>query len=463
MRTTARSVAWQVLSNLEERQSFVNLALQQAFRSARLPDRDKALCTEIVYGTVQRQRSLDILLAPVSSRALSSLDKGVLALLRMSLYQLAYLSRVPNYAVLNEAVEICKSSRPNAAGFVNGVLRAFLRDSRPTPVRLNEAAAAADGWADAMGIVYSYPTWLVRRFEAQFGRTKAVAILEACNQSAPLTLRVNRMMAPRQAILDSLLTTYGDDVAEPSPLSEVGIRLRRGIDVERLPLYLNGAVTVQDEGAMVIAPLLGVAPGGSVVDMCAAPGTKTTHIAEIMNDTGRIVACDVHEHKLELIGRATSRLQLSSVELKACDARVLPDEAGFRDCFDAVLLDAPCSGFGVLRHRPDIRWRRTEEDIRSLTELQAELLTAAVKLVRPGGTIVYSTCTLLPEENTEVIERVLEACRDRVAWDDVTPYLPVAMRAHQRPGAVDCWLTPDLFQTDGFYMARLKRLDGGTA
>jgi 16S rRNA (cytosine967-C5)-methyltransferase len=191
--------------------------------------------------------------------------------------------------------------------------------------------------------------------------------------------------------------------------------------------------------------------------MCAAPGTKTTHIAELQLDSGTIDACDVHAHKLALIQEASKRLGLNSIRVIHQDARLLVNEAGYAERYDAVLLDAPCSGFGVLRHRPDIRWKRTPEDVRALSQLQYELLLSAAKLVRPGGLIVYSTCTIMPEENELVVQRVLESGQAELMWDDIRPDLPESVRSMVRGPHEGLLLTPDVFGTDGFYMARLKK------
>ncbi|SFU56919.1 16S rRNA (cytosine(967)-C(5))-methyltransferase RsmB [Alicyclobacillus macrosporangiidus] len=458
MTARARSVALRVLLDIETDGKYANLALQQAFRNAALDDRDKALCTELVYGTVQRRRSLDALLAPYCARPLDDLDRRVLTILRMTVYQLAYLTRVPAYAALNDAVNLCKRTAPRAAGFVNGVLRAFTRDQRSAAERLEEAARAASAWADAVGIRHSYPSWIADALAASLGRERAEAVLAACNDPPLLSLRVN----PRRATRDEVLQTLREAgiPASPSQVSEWGIRLGRGVDVEAWPPYRQGAVSVQDEASMLIAPLLKPARCASVMDLCAGLGTKTTQIAEHLPDGARVMACDIHAHKLRLLQESARRLGVDGrVEVVLSDARALPGRPELLGRFDAVLLDAPCSGLGVLRRRPDIRWRRRPEDTAALARLQRELLDAAAALVRPGGVIVYATCTLTRQENDELVAAAVADAGGRLAVEDVRPDLPAAVAARVSLGSAGAWVTPEWFGTDGFFMARLRRTE----
>lgn len=456
MTATARKIAYQVLLGVYEGKKYTNLALQQAYHRAEVEERDKALCTEIVYGTVQRQRSLDALLQLYCHRGVQDLDVRVLTILRMSVYQLGYLDRIPGYAVLNDAVELCKANAAKAAGFVNGVLRSFTRDKRPVMDRLAELAVKCDNWADTAGLLHSYPTWLVASWEKAFGQVRTVALMESCNRPSSLTVRVNSLRTSRAQLLGDITSAFGE-VANASTVSSAGIRFQRGLEVEQWDAYRLGHVSIQDEGAMLIAPLLRPAEHPRILDLCAGLGTKTTQIAELQGDEGYVEACDIHQHKLRMMGEAATRLGLQSIRPLLADARFLPARADKLGAFDAVLLDAPCSGLGVLRHRPDIRWNRTPSDITALVELQRELLQAAVALVRPGGLVVYATCTLLEEENQQVVDAVVEASHGTVEWDDLTEELPALVQDKVSATRRGCLLTPELFGTDGFYMARLRR------
>ncbi|QQE80738.1 16S rRNA (cytosine(967)-C(5))-methyltransferase RsmB [Alicyclobacillus sp. SO9] len=456
MKITTRRCAYSVLYEVAVKDAYVNLALQQALRTSALDERDKALCSEIVYGTVKRQRTLDVLIGQVCNRAVTDLEASVLTILRMSVYQLAFLDKVPVYAVLNEAVELAKQEQRRAAGFVNGVLRSYVRDKRSWRERVDTAAIRDE--ATRIGVELSYPTWLVKRLFAAYGKKRALSILQHSNQKSHLSVRVNTRVTTVEKVLDDINNRDGLAEAVASEVSPVGLRLMRGLDVERWSLYQEGKVSVQDEAAMLIAPLLQPSPGQRVLDMCAAPGSKTAHIAELMDDDGAVTAADIHPHKVKLIAGTATRLHLESIQTMAMDARLLPQFPHYQAMFDSVLLDAPCSGLGVLRHRPDIRWRRKESDIAELAKLQVQLLEAAVEVVKPGGVIVYATCTLLPEENQQVVADVL-ARHSEVTEDSVIPDLPKELRdafaeVQNGPGFI---LTPDVYGTDGFFMCRIRK------
>lgn len=452
----ARQFAYQVLSKIEHGGAFTNLVLQQALRGNRLDARDKALATEVIYGTLQRRRSLDVLLQPHSKRRLEALDAPVLTLLRMTAYQLSFLDKVPPYAAINDAVELCKGNHAHSAGYVNGVLRAFNRDGRPAQERLAEYASKAWSWADRMGILYSFPTWLVEELARDYGQSRTEDMLRSFNDRSYLSVRVNLNAAQPGEVLETLPEEVRSK-AELSRISPAGLRFERGFDVESWDAFRTGLVTVQDEAAMLVAPLLEPDKHRVILDMCAAPGTKTTHLAEMQHDKGQVTAVDLHPHKLELLHHAALRLHLESIQTRAGDARELDLDPSQYERYDAVLLDAPCTGLGVLRHRPDIRWKRKPEDIRSLRTLQVELLRTAAKLVKPGGVIVYSTCTLTREENESVVQEVVADASSGLQWDDLRAQLPEPMQVlvSERQGGL--LITPEMFGTDGFYMARLRK------
>jgi len=452
--TTARRAAFDVLVQVQRRESYVNLALQNHLRSSHLEPRDKALCAEIVYGTVQRQRTLDTLISLHCRRPLEALEPEILVILRMSVYQLEFLDKVPAYAVLDEGVNLAKAHKRQAGGFVNGVLRNYLRDGRPWPAKLEKIPFSSA--EDRLGVELSYPTWLVRRLTGTYGAQRARRIMEASNEHSLLTVRVNSRIAQRADVLQRIHNAYGA-IAEPTSLNPDGIRLYKGLDVEQWDLYQTGAVTVQDEGAMVIAPLFqtsGVSHRGQLLDMCAAPGGKATHLAELFPQA-QVFAADLYAHKIELIQQTVNRLHLENVQTMTVDSRLLPQLPQYQAAFDAVLLDAPCSGLGVLRHRPDIRWRRQPEDVAQLHRLQVQLLSAAVEVTTPGGVVVYSTCTLLPEENSQVVAEVLDKYGPSLSVDALDEDLAFA-RDCRLDGDLGITLTPELYHTDGFFMTRLR-------
>ncbi|GLG01070.1 ribosomal RNA small subunit methyltransferase B [Alicyclobacillus hesperidum subsp. aegles] len=448
MISPARWTAYHALVRVAKDRAYVNLALQHALAKRELSDRDKALATEIAYGTVRRQLTIDHLLAPYVRRGLAAVEVAILTILRMSVYQLSWLSRLPAYAVTSDAVDMAKRVNPRSASFVNAVLRSYLRDGTDWESRIHVRRTDRDDIAQ-LSLLHSYPRWMVARLVAAYGRERAEAILAAGNRPGATAVRVNPLRASVESVA-SALTAQGVGEIERGALYDGALRITGAIDVERLDLYRHGSLTVQDEGAMLIAPLLRPEPGMRVLDMCAAPGGKTTQIAELMRDTGVIDAYDVYISKIQTIVEACSRLHLTSVRARLGDGR---DISG-NPPYDAVLVDAPCSGLGVMRRRPDIRQRRTEADVAALTALQTDLLRHACRIVKPGGYVVYATCTLLPEENEQVVLGVVDELQGAVSLDDIAHDVPAPLAGQV---AVGLTLTPDMFATDGFYMARLRR------
>lgn len=436
----ARAVALAVLASVEEG-AYSNLKLNHVLRQARLSREDAALATEITYGTLQRQNTLDWMLAPFLRREMSELDGWVRNLLRLSVYQLVYLDRVPAHAVVDEAVKLAKKwGNAGVGGFVNAVLRNFLRhperrhisDDLP-PIR-------------RLALEFSHPKWLVRRWLSQYGRERTEAIMRHNNGRPVQAVRVNRLKCGREELLDRLRQQYPGDW-QVSPIAEQGLRYVGNAPLAYSRWYREGWLTIQDESAQLVSEILDPQPGMRVLDACAAPGGKTTHLAERMEDRGTVVAWDVYDHKVKLVQQAARRLGLSSITVERFDARLGPDWPG--EPFDAVLLDAPCSGLGVLRRRPEIKWTRREDDIPNLVRLQRELLDGVAPLVRPGGILVYSTCTLEREENEANVAWFLERHRE-FQLDRTT--------AH--PLCAEGWVQifPDQYDSDGFFIARMKRV-----
>lgn len=446
MASTARDIALDVLIAIETRGAYSNLALTGALRGARLDARDTGLATELVYGTVGRLNTLDYYLKPSLKTPLDRLEPWVRNLLRLTVYQLFYLERIPAFAAINEAVEIAKRRGAKASGFVNGVLRATLR--KKAELRL---PSKQKNWLRHVSLLHSHPEWLVAEWEQAFGREQTEAMCEANNRRPPLVLRVNAHRTTRDALLAEL--EEQGIAARASLVSPQGIVLEAGLDVTRLPAFRDGLCTVQDESSMLVAPALAPEPGMRVLDCCAAPGGKTTHLAELMRDEGELLAVDIHPHKIELIENIAGRLGLSVIRTEAGDIRDVVGEAG---TFDRILLDAPCSGLGVIRRKPDLKWKKVPEDVTEIVEIQRDLLEIVSKALRPGGVLVYSTCTVTHEENLGVVRDFL-ARHPEFAPDPIRPHLPELV---QEAVVDDAFVTlmPQQFDSDGFFIARLRRL-----
>ncbi|MDI9259969.1 16S rRNA (cytosine(967)-C(5))-methyltransferase RsmB [Alicyclobacillus sendaiensis] len=446
-----RRRAYQALIRVERDGAYLSVALQEALASTAMDERDRALATEIAYGTLRRQITLDRLLSPLLRRPLSKLDPEVRVILRMSAYQMSWLHRVPAYAAANDAVELAKRHLPQAAPLVNAVLRRYAERAREWQDVLNRDLARASD-VERWSVMHSVPTWIVERLVADHGADRALEALRSMNEPAAMSLRVNRLRASREEAI-AMLSAEGVQ-ASPGALAQEGLRVQGQVDVTRLQAYRDGVVTIQDEGAMLVAPLLRPEPGMRVVDLCAAPGGKTTHLAELMGDRGEIDAYDVTVAKVRAVRQQAERLRLQSIHPRLGDGRQVTPEGPY----DAALVDAPCTGLGVMRRRPDLRYRRRPEDVLQLAQLQRDLLRRACAIVRSGGVVVYATCTLLKEENESVVHAVASDPSAGVRVEDVTSDLPAALGAKMGERAGGFLLWPDWHETDGFFMARLRRL-----
>ncbi|MFB9330562.1 16S rRNA (cytosine(967)-C(5))-methyltransferase RsmB [Paenibacillus aurantiacus] len=450
---SSREVALDTLVRVAESGAYSNLQLNRALLEAGLSRPDAGLATELVYGTIQRQRTLDDVLMRLVSKGWSKLAPWVLQLLRMSAYQICYLDRVPPHAAVNEAVTIAKRrGHAGISGMVNGVLRNLLRRKD----ELMQQVASGDTAAD-IGIRQSYPDWIVQRWIDVYGAEVAESICAAGNEPPHASIRVNTVKGTRDESL-RILAEQGFE-AEPSKLAPAGIVVRGGGNLARTDGYAAGLWSMQDESSMLVAEVCEPQPRSRVIDCCAAPGGKTTHLAELMGDQGDVVANDVHEHKRQLIGEQASRLGLQSVQPVTGDAGQLAERYEPAS-FDTVLLDAPCSGLGVIRRKPEIKWTKSPGDVGEIAGVQRRLLREAAKLVKSGGTLVYSTCTIARQENEDQVAAFLAEQPDFELDPQWPPGIVTALREAGAIGDAfrgELQLLPQHFGSDGFYIAKLKR------
>lgn len=443
----AREVALRALHDHDTRDTYIAIALDSLLKRSHLSSRERAHATEIVYGVLRQRAALDWFVEQSTGRPPARLDPWTRNLLRIGLYEGRFLASVPPPVAVNEAVELAKAyGGRQRAGLVNALLRkAFMSlpgiefpDLESDPVL-------------HISIKYSHPAWLVERWVRRFGVGETLQLASANNVPPEISLRINRLRATREEVVE-LLRGEGIEVTESTIVPE-GIKIHRlSSSVTELGLYARGLVSLQDEAAMLVAHAVGPEPGEFIIDVCAAPGGKSTHMAELMGDSGRILSLDVHEHRLRELEANLRRLGISSIETLKLDARSAGDL--YRGKAHRVLVDAPCSGTGVLRRRPDARWRRTPEDLVSLVELQKGILLAASQCVKPGGVLVYSTCSLEPEENEGVVAAFLRESPDFVPRP-VFPLLPEEFqRAYPSPETPYVYLLPHIHGTDGFFIAR---------
>ncbi|MEH7222510.1 16S rRNA (cytosine(967)-C(5))-methyltransferase RsmB [Bacillus sp. JJ1566] len=443
-KTNVRNVALEILLQIEKNQAYSNLLLNQMIKKHEVSGKDVGLLTEIVYGTIQRRDTLDFYLAPFLKKS-KKLDQWVRILLRLSLYQMLFLDRVPERAIFFEAVEIAKKrGHKGTASLVNGVLRSIQREGVPSLDQLTDEV-------ERIAIETSHPIWLVKRWVRQMGLEETRKMCEVNCLPPEQTARANLMKTTKEELIH-MLDVDGIE-AEKGSVSVDAIKAVRG-NLAHAKAFKEGYFTIQDESSMLVARALGVEKDDQILDSCAAPGGKTTHIAELLNNTGKVFSIDLHEHKIKLINEAVNRLGLENVETKALDSRKAREffEAG---SFDRILVDAPCSGFGVIRRKPDIKYSKLESDNENLAKIQLDILTAVSSLLKKDGILVYSTCTIDYEENEGVIKTFLEQHKDFILDETIENYLPEIVKPYIKNGQLQ--LYPHYFGTDGFYIARLRK------
>lgn len=448
MTAPARTAAYHALRAVLERSQDLPAALSRSRRTLE-DERDRALTAEIVTGTLRWLRSLDFLIETFAKRSLRQLDAEVVIVLRLSIYQLLHLDRVPAAAVVDDAVNLTRAARkPSAAGFVNAVLRSLLRQRHNLPLPPRPDTASAEAQRAYLGITHSHPDWLVARWLARHGFDATEAWTRFNNDTPALTVRVNTL---RATIDEAMRALEADGVeTERARYAPDGLIVTAGNPLRRPS---DGIVFVQDEASQLVPFLVNPQEGERVLDLCASPGGKTTAMAALMQDTGTIVACDVRARRMDLLDRTVKASGARSVQIRTVEAAG-PLRLGAE--FDRVLVDAPCSGLGTIRRDPDIRWRRTDADLPRLAAQQLDLLSRAAATVRSGGRLVYATCSSEPEENEGVVEAFLAANRDFGLVDLAAETLPLAMaRLIDRRGMFRT--LPFRDRLEAFFAAALRR------
>lgn len=446
--TNVRRLASEILLKVDTQKAYADILLDQRIKTQRFQERDRALLTELVYGTLRWRGAIDAQLNCHLRLPLAETDPFIRNLLRVTLYQLLFLDKIPDYAAVNEAVQVAKTrGGGKVAGFVNGALRNFLRGK-------NEPAKphSSDDSIATLAVEYSHPEWLVEKWLEFFGLEGAKALMLANNERSPQVLRVNALKSDRRALLDLLESNGVTAVA--TQWSPEGVWVQSGSAVDELPGFHQGLFQVQGEASQLVAHLLGPRLGERILDACAAPGGKATHIAELMKDAGEVTAVDISTRGIEKIRDNATRLGLTSIRaLRADTSRDLP--GSFLGHFNRILVDAPCSGLGTLRSHPEIKWHRNPSDIERLGHLQDKILDRVAPCLKPGGVIVYSTCTLTRDENEQVVESFLTAHRE-FELENAAGYLPEQAKPMVQ-GSYFLAL-PHRHNTDGFFAARMRKV-----
>lgn len=442
-----RAICLEILNQIERKGNHLDHLLSDSFKRYRhLDDLDRAFLTELAYGILRWRERLDWVIRYFSDIPFEKIDREILNILRLGLYQIQFLSKVPQPAAVHESVELAKKFRgQKGGGFINAILRSFLREKEKISypeIQQDEALH--------LSTVYSYPLWVVRRWLREFGLEETVRICVYHNKLPPLVLRVNTLKINREELIKKLKEK--DLSPLPTLLSKEGILLNSPPPVSELPFLKEGYFIIQDEASQCVASIVDPRPGERILDACASPGGKTTHLAQKMENIGEIYALDLTKEKHKKIRKLCDRLGVKIVKNILGDAtNPLPEGL----LFERILADVPCSGFGTLRRNPDLKWKKKEEDLRRLSELQLKILENLSSYLKKGGVLVYSTCTVFHEENEGVIERFLEN-HPEFRLDPLEEVLPPEYHPYIDQGYFKSF--PPKNEMDGFFVARVKKI-----
>lgn len=421
-----RKTAYAVLLKIEKEQAYSNLELNRQIQIMK-PD-NPAFVRELVYGVLENRIYLDYILAGLIPKGLRGVKKPVLTLLRMGLYQIIFMDSVPAYAAASETVRMAKKLTPGRDGFVNGVLRGY--EKKKASIVLPDRSRAL---TEYLSVRYSYAEWIVKLWLSQFGEEKTEKLLAAGNRRPEVSVRVNFLKTDRKS-LAAALEKQGFETRESSESSRV--LLVKGSGLLDTCRYRQGHFSIQDTASVLAAEALGAEPGKTVLDICAAPGGKSLALAEIMENTGQIRSFDIYKHKLSLLEKEAERLGISIVRTEENDGSIFRRDLS--ESADCVLVDGPCSGLGVIRRKPEIKYREISDRGALLAEKQLQILAASSQYVKPGGTLLYSTCTVNRLENEEVVRNFLESNKE-------------FEKVFERQ------FLPDADETDGFYICRMEK------
>lgn len=430
-----RAVVLKLLRKIEKDKSYSNIILDKTLKETDCSLQEKKFISALFYGVVERTVTLDAVINKYSKIKTKKLDTDVLIILRMGIYQLLYMDSVPESAAVNESVKLAKKCKnPSFSGFVNGILRSFLRNEKALPEFKNQN--------ESLSVKYSCPVWLVDKWLNEYGESITVSMLESSLGKAPVTIRVNTVKTSADEITEILKS---DGFKVEKTFLENCLKISGGVAIEKSRAYKLGLFHVQDISSQLCSTALGAQPGETIIDICAAPGGKTFTVAEIMNNKGKILSFDLHDSRVKLIADGAKRLGLGMVEAQQNDALRFNDGIPLAD---KILCDVPCSGLGVIRRKPEIKYKNSE-DFKALPEIQYKILETASRYLKKGGVLVYSTCTLSRAENEEIVEKFLKEHKD---FEGV-PVLEEYEQLSRYCGSI----ITEYFDSDGFFIAKLKR------
>ncbi|MCX8129009.1 MAG: 16S rRNA (cytosine(967)-C(5))-methyltransferase RsmB [Clostridia bacterium] len=444
----ARETALKIIYEVNEKGAYSNITLNKYLESAEIRSIDRSFITELVYGTLKWKLSIDWIIEQFSSVKLKKISPWILNILRLGVYQLMYTDKIPESAACNESVTLSKRFGHAASSrYVNGVLRNIARNKKS----INYPDPEKDK-IKYLAVRYSHPEWLVDEWLNLFGAEFTESLLVSNNSVPDLTVRVNTLKVSKEQLLEGLKNEGME--CQNGKYADEAVIINNPSALTRLETFSNGWFQVQDESSMLVGKILDPKPGELVMDVCSAPGGKSTHIAELMQNKGVIVSRDIHEHKIKMISDAARRLGIEIIKADIFDASEL--DSTYVEKADRVLVDAPCTGLGIIRRKPDIKWARNLGDTKEIVKLQEKILDVSSQYVKPGGALVYSTCTIVPEENEHMVKSFLKK-NDKFALADIADLLPDKLRKpDSNKGFVQ--LYPNVDGIDGFFIAKLVRV-----
>lgn len=438
----AREIALKVLYDIEKNENYSNIAINKHFRDVKLSDQDRGLATEIIYGVVENKYYLDYIIDKLSKIKAKKLSIYVKILLRMGIYQIVFLDSILDHAAVNETVDLCKKYDRKSSGFVNAILRNVIRN-KDSVIQVDDSDTIM-----YFATKYSYQPWIIKNWVNAFGKEFTRDLLEANSEKSSLYIRTNTLKTSRDELIK--LLEENNIKCSKVPTIDEAIRVENLKNIENNKLFKDGLFTIQDISSMIVGKVLNPKENSLVLDVCSAPGGKSTHLATLMNNTGKVVARDVFDHKLKLIKNAVDRLGLTNVEVQKSDASII-DESCI-DKFDYVLADVPCSGLGIIRRKPEIKFKAKAE-LKDLPVIQKNILENASKYVKIGGNLVYSTCTIQDVENIDVVTDFLKENEnfELVPIDEVKVDLDNEDKGYLK-------IYPNIHGMDGFFIAKFKRV-----
>lgn len=443
-----REVSLKILYDITQKGGYSNITINKYLEMYKLNHIDRGFITELVYGTIKWKHTIDYIIQQYTKVKFSKISPWILNIIRIGTYQLFYMTKVPDTAACNESVKLSKKYGHQASSkFVNGILRNISRnkDNIQYPSKDKEPVKY-------LSIKYSYPEWLITRWVKNLGYEFTESFINKSNEVPETTLRVNDLKTNKEELKNELKLLNIE--TEDGLYLDDAIVIRRASSIVSLEPFKKGFFQIQDESSMLAVKVLEPKSNELVIDVCSAPGGKATYIAQLMKNKGKVIARDVHPHKIKLIQEAANRLGLDIIETEEFDATLVDEK--YMGRADKVLVDAPCSGYGIIRKKPDIKWKKEESTNNDLKKLQLKILSNASKYVKLGGNIVYSTCTIEKEENEEIVMKFLNQHKE-FELIDISEMLPKALlKESAKKGYVQ--LYPNIDNIDGFFIAKMVRI-----